>query len=59
MQEATITLLNINGQVMAIQNSKSVEHNVAFNTSAIPAGFYMIQIATAQGVQFEKLQINH
>lgn len=58
-QEATITLLNINGQVMAIQNSKSVEHNVAFNTYAIPAGFYMIQIATAQGVQFEKVQINH
>jgi Secretion system C-terminal sorting domain len=58
-QEATITLLNVNGQVVASQKSKSVEHTLQFATTAIPSGFYMIQIATAQGVQFEKVQINH
>ncbi len=59
MLEATITILNIDGQTMAKQNSNNVEHTVMFNTNNLPGGFYIIQIATKQGVQVAKLQINH
>jgi Secretion system C-terminal sorting domain len=58
-QEAMITLLNVNGQVVASQSSKAVNHTIQFNTTTIPNGFYMIQIATVQGVQMQKVQISH